>query len=61
MKEFCFWDEDDLDNLPKDFKLVPFRVEFFETPKTSTSEMSPPVPTPSESAKAGLSNPVAFD
>ena len=61
MKEFCFWDEDDLDNLPEDFKLVPFRVEFFETPKTSTSETSPPAPKPSVSAKPESSSPVAAD
>jgi|GEM_PF-2961510 len=28
MKEFTFWDEDDLSNLPKDFRLVPFNVAF---------------------------------
>lgn len=46
MKEFCFWDEDDLSNLPKDFKLVPFNIDYIdpvvdgvnETPKTLTSE-----------------------
>ena len=50
MKEFVFWDEDDLSNLPEDFKLVPFNVAFYdqkselnviETPKTSTSKKSP--------------------
>ena len=52
MKQFCLWDEDDLDNLPPDFKLVPFKVEYIdpsvnETPKTLTSEKSPLEPKPS--------------
>ncbi len=58
MKEFVFWDEDDLSRLPKDFKLVPFEVRFLEhnkqyaineTPKTSTSKKSPVEHKPSKS------------
>ena len=66
MKEFTFWDEDDLSNLPVDFKLVPFNVAFIdqeisETPRTSTAEMSPWVPKSSTVAKPELSNRVAAD
>ncbi len=66
MKEFTFWDEDDLSNLPKDFKLVPFKVDFidqevYEKPKISTSERSPWVPKPSTAVKPESSNRVAAD
>ncbi len=70
MKEFTFWDEDDLSNLPADFKLVPFNVVFIEqgaeqvvneTPKTSTAKMSPWVPKPSTAVKPESSNRVAAD
>lgn len=61
MKQFIFWDEDDLSNLPADFKLVPFDVSFLqsetnERPKTSTSEKSPVAPIASISVKPVLSN-----
>ena len=70
MKEFILWDEDNLSNLPKDFKLVPFDVAYVdpdfeqaisEKPKTSTSKMSPWVPKSSRLAKLGSSNQVAAD
>ena len=65
MKEFCFWDEDDLSNLPLDFKLVPFDVEYIdpsmersvnETPKTLTSKKWPQEQKPSTAVRLGLSN-----
>lgn len=64
MKEFILWDEDDFSQLPNDFKLVPFNVAFIdsnviETPKTSTSKMSPWVPKPSKSAKPVSNNQAA--
>ncbi len=70
MKEFTFWDEDDLSNLPDDFKLVPFNVAYIdpdsrqsinETPKTSTAEMSPWVPKSSTTARPGLNNLMTAD
>lgn len=66
MKEFTFWDEDDLSNLPADFKLVPFNVAYIdseinETPKTSTAKMSPWVPKSLTRAKLGSSNQVVAD
>lgn len=66
MKQFCFLNEDDLDNLPKDFKLIPFDVNFLdqrisETPKTLTSEKSKQERPPLTVAKPGLSNPVGTD
>lgn len=30
MKQFCFLNEDDLDNLPKDIKLIPFDVAYLQ-------------------------------
>ena len=61
MKEFTFWDEDDLSNLPDDFKLVPFNVAYIdpeinEKPKTSTAKMSPWVPKPSTKVKLASSS-----
>ncbi len=65
MKEFCFWDEDDLSNLPPDFKLVPFNVEYIdpspeqginETPKTLTSKRLLPGQKPSAEVRPELSN-----
>jgi len=58
MKQFCFWDEDDLDNLPADFKLVPFKVDYIdpdinEIPRTLTSEKSPQEQKPSISVRPG--------
>ena len=58
MKQFCFWDEDDLDNLPPDFKLVPFKVDYIdpcinERPKTLTSEKLPQEPKPSTRVRPG--------
>lgn len=70
MKEFVFWDEDDLSNLPQDFKLVPFNVAYIdqnssqhlsEKPKTSTSKKSPWVPKPLTRAKLGSSNLTVID
>ncbi len=61
MKEFCFWDEDDLDNLPADFRLVPFNVAYYETPKTLTSEKSPPAHSPSPPVKQKSCKATAFD
>ncbi len=61
MKEFCFWDEDDLENLPADFKLVPFNVAYYETPKTSTSRMSPQARSPSPQVKQKSCKATAFD
>ncbi len=70
MKEFCFWDEDDLSNLPPDFKLVPFNVDYIdpgyqstaiETPKTLTSKMSPPAHKPSAQEGPKSCSQVAFD
>jgi hypothetical protein len=66
MKQFCFLNEDDLDNLPEDFKLIPFDVAYLaagvigisEKPKTLTSEKSEPEYTPSATAKPGLSSPI---
>ncbi len=62
MKQFCFLNEDDLDNLPKDFKLIPFDVAFLENrinekPKTLTSEMSKRERTPSTTVKLALNSP----
>ena len=64
MKEFCFWDEDDISNLPADFKLVPFNVayieqELSETPKTLTSEKLSQAQKPSATAVLGLNSPIA--
>lgn len=61
MKQFCFFNEDDLENLPKDFKLIPFDVAFLdnrinEKPKTLTSEKSKRVHKPLTAAAPGLSN-----
>ncbi len=66
MKEFTFWDEDDLSNLPADFKLVPFNVVFIEqgvneTPKISTSKKSLWVPKPSTAVKPESSNRAVAD
>lgn len=66
MKTFCFLNEDDLENLPKDFKLIPFDVSYLdkstiEKPKTLTSKRSPRVPKPSAQARLGLSNQAADD
>lgn len=63
MKQFCFLNEDDLDNLPKDFKLIPFDVDFLdhrvsETPKISTSEKSKQELKSSIRAGLELSNPI---
>lgn len=30
MKQFCFLNEDDLGNLPKDIKLIPFNVAYLQ-------------------------------
>ena len=70
MKEFTFWDEDDLSNLPADFKLVPFNVAYIdpdsrqsinETPKTSTAKMSPWVPKSSTPVKLASSSRAVAD
>jgi len=66
MKEFCFWDEDDISNLPLDFKLVPFNVAYIEeqiseTPKTLTSKKSQQEHIPSTTVKPGICNQNSFD
>ncbi len=66
MKQFCFWDEDDLSNLPLDFKLVPFNVAYIdpeanEKPKTSRVRKSPRVHKPSVPAAPGFCNHIAAD
>ena len=70
MKQFCFWNEDDLENLPADFKLVPFNVAFIEqsqqaivneTPKVLTSKKSPLSQPPSALVKPVSNNQAAND
>lgn len=66
MKEFCFYNEDDLESLPQDFKLVPFHVSYIdddaiETPKTLTSKKSPKQPKQSTTAGPVLNNLSAAD
>ena len=61
MKQFCFFNEDDLDNLPEDFKLIPFDARYLdpkpnETPKTLTSEKSTKEPSASKPVMLELSN-----
>ena len=63
MKQFCFLNEDDLDNLPKDVKLIPFDVAVLENrisekPKTLTTEMSEQEYTPSTTVMLGLNSQV---
>lgn len=63
MKQFCFLNEDDLDSLPKDFKLIPFDVAYLEhrisgKPKILTSEKSKQVYKPSTGVRLGLNSPV---
>ena len=61
MKAFYFFDEDDLDNLPADFQLLPLDVSYVDaaipasaipvsevqTPKTWPSQKSPKEQSPS--------------
>ena len=69
MKEFTFWDEDDLRSLPQNFKLVPFNVAYIdknnqplsERPKISTSKKSPKVLKSLTAVKPGLSNRIVTD
>ncbi len=61
MKQFCFFNEDEIDNLPKDFKLIPFDVSFLEPkttekPKISTSKKLPWAHRPSVLAMPELSS-----
>ncbi len=66
MKQFCFLNEDDLENLPADSKLIPLDVAYFdvllnETPKISTTKKSPPAQPPSTPARPGLRNQIGID
>ena len=61
MKAFCFLNDDDLSQLPADVRLIPLDVSYLdhlsETPKTLTSETSPPEWSASAPATPGLNNP----
>lgn len=66
MKAFCFLNEDEIDNLPDDFKLIPFDASYVEsklsgTPKTLTSKKSPSAHKPSKPEGLGLSNQTPVD